>query len=102
MDVTALLEPYLTPANPPLDLSEVLALGLLGDQVRTFHVCGVGNTTTNWADLWPSQAGSVVRERPAEVRLDHAWQRCRPYNRDTVPISSTHASNASTIRSARR
>jgi hypothetical protein len=52
MDINALIEPFLTPTTPPLDLAEVLALGLLGGQVRTFHVCGVGNTTTSWADLW--------------------------------------------------
>lgn len=69
MNVTALLEPYLTPTHPPLELSQALALGLFGDQVRTFHVCGVGNTTTSWADLWgaggiradPSAAAAVVR-----------------------------------------
>jgi hypothetical protein len=54
MDVAALLKPYLTPADPPLDLPEVLKLGLLGDQVRVFHVCGILTTTSSWADVWPS------------------------------------------------
>ena len=69
MDVTALVKPYLTPTDPPIDLSQALALGLLGDEVRTFHVCGVVNTTTSWADLWgaggiradPSASAAVVR-----------------------------------------
>lgn len=69
MDVTALVKPYLTPTNPPLDLPQTLALGLLGDEVRTFHVCGVVNTTTSWADLWgaggiraePAASAAVVR-----------------------------------------
>lgn len=69
MDVTALLDPYLTPINPPLDLPQALALGLLGSSVRTFQVCGVGNTTTTWIDLWsggsiradPSASAAVVR-----------------------------------------
>lgn len=69
MEITALLESFLTPTTPPLDLSEMLALGLLGTQVRTFHVCGVGNITASWADLWGAGGIRSLPSAAAVVRV---------------------------------
>ena len=69
MDMSAVLESYLTPTHPPLDLAEVLALGLLGEQVYDFHICGIGNTTTGWADLWGPGSMRSLPSSPAVVRV---------------------------------
>jgi hypothetical protein len=85
MDLTALVKPYLIPTDPPLDFSQALALGLLGDEVRTFHVRGVANTTTSWADLWG--AGGIRAEPAATAGI--------------VRIVSTSSSDASSGTGAR-
>lgn len=85
MDVTALLKSYLTPNVSPLDLAEALTLGLLGDTVRTFHVCGVVNTTASWADVW---GPGGVRINPSSAMVVQC------YSSSTTDTSSGNGARA--------
>lgn len=67
MTIASLLASFVAPENPPLNFSEALALGLLGDEVRTYLVSVMGTPTGAITDLWipgvnmtyPSSAGTV-------------------------------------------